>query len=496
MGFPYKAPPMEHQRRALKKAWKKKDFALFWEMGTGKTFTAINLAAGRYNQDKIDALLIICPTPIKLVWESELENWCPVDYKVQVLVAGRESQKQAKIFAKEKLDALKVLVVGIEALSQGKAWEVAKEFAVLNTTMMVADESSRLKNHKANRTKRAITIADHCAYRMILTGTPITQGVEDLFGQFQFLNPGILGTNSFVIFRRRYCVTRKIKIGEKIINGKLRQITVPKITGYIRLNDLFDRVRPYADVVKKEDVLDLPPKVYQRVVVEPTDEQLYLIDELKESFEVEHGGEILMAETILERLTRFQQIIGGHFPFNLEDGGFDVKPIEGKNPKLDALLEILDEIGDDTKVIIWTRFKPESRLIKSSISTQFGEEAIASFTGDDDEDSRKDAVKRFMHGNARFMISSPQLGGMGQTWTAATLVIYYSNSFSYEDRKQSEDRAHRKGQNESVTYIDIEANHHYDQIILKAIKTKQDVASMVDKNLAPDVAISLDEALP
>ena len=86
------------------------------------------------------------------------------------------------------------------------------------------------------------------------------------------------------------------------------------------------------------------------------------------------------------------------------------------------------------------------------------------------------------------MFSSPQLGGMGQTWTAATVVIYYSNSFSYEDRMQSEDRAHRKGQEHPVLYIDIEANHRYDKMILSAIRTKQDLAQFVDKELR-DVTI-------
>jgi SNF2 family DNA or RNA helicase len=81
------------------------------------------------------------------------------------------------------------------------------------------------------------------------------------------------------------------------------------------------------------------------------------------------------------------------------------------------------------------------------------------------------------------MVSNPAVGGMGQTWVVANTVIYYSNSFSYEDRRQSEDRAHRKGQTNKVTYIDIEADHEYDKMILKAITSKRSVAEYVDKHI-------------
>lgn len=469
MSHPYKLPPMDHQVRALKRAWRKNEFALFHEMGTGKTFTTINLAAARFLKGQVNSLIVICPTPIKMVWEEQLEEFCPVEYESFVLMAGKSSQKSAIEFGKSISDKLKVLVVGVEALSQGSANEVALSFAARNDCMIVCDESSRLKNGKASRTKKAIEIAQRCLFRVILTGTYVTQGIEDLYGQFAFLNPGILGCKSFFQFRNRYCV----------MGGFENR----KVIAYQNTDDLMKRIAPYIDIVKKHEVLDLPPKIYERMIVEPSPNQLKLIRDLKDTFEAEHLGDTLITETILERLTRFQQIIGGHFPFMEEPGLYKTKRIDGPNPKLDAMMGVIDDLPNDTKVIIWARFIPEAVLIRDSLAQVYGKNSVVTFIGMDDNESRKTAVRRFQHEDARFIISNPSLGGMGQTWTAATAVIYYSNSFSFEDRMQSEDRAHRKGQERSVTYIDIEANHAYDKMILKAIKNKSDIAKYVEENI-------------
>jgi SNF2 family DNA or RNA helicase len=470
----YAVTPMDHQVSGLRRAWKKTEFALFWEMGTGKTFTAINLAIGRYQKQQIDSLIVICPTPIKLVWEAELEKFCMTPYACHVLSAGKSSAEQLIYFTSHKYDALKVVIVGVEALSQGNAHTLVLNYARLNKCMVVADESSRLKNADAERTKRAIKIASECYFRMIMTGTPVTQGIHDLYGQFQFLNPKIIGCKSYFQFRNMYCVMGGFE-GRNII-------------GYQNTDDLMKRVSQFIDVVKKEDVLDLPPKVYERIIVEPTKQQLKAIESLKDTFEAQQEDKWLITETILERLTRFQQIIGGNFPFNEEEGGYGITALEGPNPKMDAVMNLIEELPYDSKVIIWARFVPEIELIRNSISKMFPNQVVT-FYGKDDDVQRKNSVQQFQDGNARFIVSNPQLGGMGQTWTAANTVIYYSNSFSYEDRKQSEDRAHRKGQTKSVTYIDVEVNHRYDKMILSAIRNKGDVAKFVDEKIAENQEI-------
>ena len=206
MNHKFPAPPMEHQTEGLRQAWKSPEFAWFWEMGTGKTFATIQLAVARYNTAKIEALIVICPTQIKLVRESELEKRAGVDYKAHVHGAGPKKKKKLEQFIDESVDCLKVLVVGVESLSQGNSWKLYVDFAMAHKVMTVADESSRLKNAQATRTKRAITVAEHSEFRLCLTGTPITQGLHDLFGQFMFLNPKIVGLRNFTQFKARYCL--------------------------------------------------------------------------------------------------------------------------------------------------------------------------------------------------------------------------------------------------------------------------------------------------
>ena len=245
-------------------------------------------------------------------------------------------------------------------------------------------------------------------------------------------------------------------------------------------------ISPYVDVVTKEDALpDLPPKVYQTIEVELTKEQKVAIEDLKQIMRTESEGKELTVNTVLERLTRYQQIIGGNFPFNDEEtGGYGVAPIPGKNPKLDALLELVEPLEGE-KVIIWARFRPELQAISERLASVYGKEAVAQFWGDISSQDRSAFTDLFQQRGSgpRFMVSNQSVGGMGQTWTAATVVVYFSNSFSYEDRMQSEDRAHRKGQENKVAYFDLVANHPADKMVVKALAKKGDVAGYVTSSL-------------
>lgn len=470
MSFPYKALPMRHQVRALKRAWPMRGFALFHAMGAGKTFAAINLAAARFMANQIDRVVIICPTPIKSVWSKEMAKWAPCDVDPFILESGMD--KILGRWISRQSSALRVLCVGVEALSQGKAPELAQMFARSGKTLTIVDESSKIKTPSATRTKRCIAIGKESEYRLILTGTPITQGMEDLFSQMQFLGDDILNCKSYFQFKNMYCV--------------LGGFENKSIIGYQRVEELMDLIRPYTDVVTKEEALpDLPPKVYQTVEVPLTKEQKAAMTDLKEIMRAECAGEELTVNTVLERLTRYQQIIGGFFPFNDEDsGGYGITQIPGKNPKINALLEVVEPLGAETKVIVWARFLPELRLIADSLEKEYGAGSVARFWGEISPEDRSKNTDAFQgRGGPRFMVSNQSVGGMGQTWTAATVVVYYSNSFSYEDRMQSEDRAHRKGQENKVFYIDLVADHPADRMVTKALAKKGTVAQYVTTGL-------------
>lgn len=436
----------------------------------GKTFTTIALAGHRYNHYQINAVLVIVPTPIKPVWEWEVDKMSPVPSVVHVHESGGNKATEAFIHKDYPL-ALKYLVIGVEALSQGKAHEFALAYVKRHDCLVVVDESSRIKNADAARTKKTIRCGDSADYRMILTGTPITQGLIDLFGQFRFLGEHIIGLKSFFVFRNMYCIMGGFQ-------GK-------KVLGYQREEELMDRLAPYVYQVKKEECLDLPDKVYRKLEVLPTKEQVLAMKELKDFFETEQNGDILTVSTVLDRMTRFQQILGGNFPFATEEGTFDVKPIEGKNPKMDAMLEDIEDLPKDAKVIIWARFRPEIDQISKRLRELYGEGSVIEYHGGVSESERKASIPRFQDKSheSRFFVANQQTAGMGITITVATYAYYYSNSFSLEQRLQSEDRNHRKGQTNKCTYIDIWCKADADLMIGKALKSKKDLATLVDEEL-------------
>lgn len=151
--------------------------------------------------------------------------------------------------------------------------------------------------------------------------------------------------------------------------------------------------------------------------------------------------------------------------------------IEIKDNRLNEMMECLAET--DEKAIIWSRFRYDVKRISAALAKEHGPRSVVTYFGDTSDDGRAEAIERFQNGDARFFVGNPQTGGYGITLTAATLVIYFANSFDLAVRMQSEDRAHRIGQNKHVTYIDLIAEGTIDEQIVKSLRSKMDIASVV-----------------
>jgi SNF2 family DNA or RNA helicase len=482
--FPEATPPMKHQLAALDHAWMKGGESWFHDPGLGKTYSTIALSSAYVMNGDITAILVICPTPIKYVWPEQFAQHAPtnVPYDFHVLVSG--GTKDYRKWTRQLDDKVPVLIVGIEALSQGKAHELVLDYCNSHEHVFCAvDESSRIKNHKSIRTAKVTGIGQACARKLILTGTPVTQGMEDLYAQFNFLDESILGMSSFFSYRNRYC-----RMGG--FEGR-------KIIGYKNTPELMGILEPYAHVVRKNDVLDLPPKVYTRRSVPPSAEQKRVYDELKDTFGTTLGDKELEVTTVLERMTRFQQIAGGFFPWKDEEGVQHIEPLL-VNPKLDAMMEELDSMPNDAKVIIWARFRPELDAIATALRKKYGDLSTVEFHGGISEDDRVDNVERFQYDGGedpldpvRFMVSNQQVGGMGQTWTAASYTFYFSNTFSYEDRVQSEDRNHGRlsAIDNHVTYVDFSVELAVEKTIQTALGRKTSLAGFVSKKLQGELEL-------
>ena len=459
--FKFKTTPFNHQKKAFYMSRDKKNFALLMEQGTGKTKVIIDTAAYLYANNKINTLVVIAPNGVHRNWLNKelpqhLPDWCP--YASEYYYSGMGKVHKEKFEkAMYAQDCLKVLSFNVECFVSKIAVGYMDKILLANDAMLVVDESSRIKRPGAKRTKIITKFSIRAKYRRIMTGTPVTKGPEDVYSQFKFLSPNILGYDSFYSFKARYCV----------MGGWENK----QIVSYQNVPELTKSIQGHSYRVLKKDCLDLPKKIYQRHPIELTKKQRELYKQLKKQFVTELKGETLTAPETITRLLRLQQIICGWFP--TED---KVLPIEDKNPRLEALNEILS--GISSKVIIWARFKADLKAIERAL----GNKAV-SYYGEVSNDARELAVERFQNDpQIQYFIGQPQSGGIGLTLTAAEYAIYYSNSFDLETRLQSEDRCHRIGTTTNVTYIDIEASKTIDGKIIKSLRNKKNLADTVNND--------------
>ena len=267
MAYKYKTKPFEHQRQALQSGGLKKVFAYLMEMGTGKTKVTIDDASCLYQQNKINLLIVIAPNSVYQNWREEINVHCPCETNVFMY-------KIDKNF-KPVDNKMNILLMNVEAFSHKSGVtfleSILKFFG--KKTMMVVDESTTIKNRTAKRTKSLIRLGQLASYRRILTGSPITKSPLDLFSQFEFLNPGLLGTDNFYVFRARYCVMNDI------VHESGKRISIPNY--YINLEDLEKQIKKNSYRVLKKDCLDLKPKVYVKRYVDLKPEQAEAYNDFK-----------------------------------------------------------------------------------------------------------------------------------------------------------------------------------------------------------------------
>ena len=467
MDYRFKTKPFKHQIKALEKSWSKQSWAWFMEMGTGKTKVCIDNIAMLYDRGKIKSALVIAPNGIKRNWRKELSVHMPdhVEYMDAVWVASPKKKEQIELMnVCQMSDKLQILIMNIEALSTGRGLDFARSFVLPGFCFMVIDESTTIKNHSARRTKNIMKISNLAKYRRIMTGSPVTKSPLDLYSQVEFLGPWLLEQSNYYAFRARYAIIQQRSVGSH---------SFQHVMGYQRLDELTAVLREFSTRILKSECLDLPDKLYTKRTVAMTPEQLKAYVEMKKSAITFFEENTMTAASVLTQMIRLHQITCGHV--KTDDG--EVRQL--KNNRIKELLQVLQE--SDGKVIIWAVYRHDIQTIEKEIANEYGREAVASYYGDTKDDIRQSIVDDFMDINSdlRFFVGNPKTGGYGLTLTCSHTVVYYSNDYSLEVRMQSEDRAHRIGQKDKVTYIDLIAEGTIDEKIVKALNNKIDLASKV-----------------
>jgi SNF2 family DNA or RNA helicase len=453
------------------------------EMGTGKTKVIIDEFGLREDAKDCRNLLVIAPAGVYRNWSNiEIPKHMAPELLERTIILVWETgggvgfKNRAEWFLRIQ-DRPRILVMNVEAFSVVQsAIGLASMFIGQRRTMVVIDESTKIKTPEAKRTASIINLSRKSYARRICSGLVAPRSPLDVFSQFNFLDQRILGFRSYFAFKARYAVTKNIGPPRNVIPGPGKKVRDRIITvGYRNEEELKDKIAPYSFRVLKDDCLDLPPKIYMEPRnVELTDQQRRILKELKTTAQAQlETGEYMSVKLKLEMLIRRHQVLCGKFVD--EDG----KEHEIPSLRLNALLEVLDEHSG--KAIIWSWFRHSIKEIVKVLEKEYGAQSVVSFYGDTSASDRVEASSRFQNDPAcRYIVANPQTGGMGNTWTEASLVVYYSNTWSLEDRLQSEDRAHRDGLTHPVTYVDLMCSEvPFEAKLIASLRKKLDLASII-----------------
>ena len=468
MKYKFKTKPYAHQLKALELSWDKKAYAYFMEMGTGKSKVLIDNVAMLYDKGKINGVLIVAPKGVYKNWySSEIPTHLPDHIeKVSVLWQAnitKQQQQNLDTLFKTGTD-LHILCMNVEALSTKKGVDFAYKFINSHDTMMAIDESTTIKNPEAKRTKSIVQLGVNAKYKRILTGSPVTKSPLDLYSQCSFLNENLLDHASYYSFRNRYAIMIDRNFG-----GRRVQI----VGSYQRLEELESKLKAFSYRVQKADCLDLPKKIFINRTVDLTPEQKSAYATMKSAALAQLKGKMATAPHVLTQLMRLHQITCGHL--KSDDGEIT----NFKHNRIEELIDVIDEM--EGKVIIWANYVHDIEQITKELQKEYGEGCVVQYYGKVSSEDRQTAIKKFQDpkSNVKYFIGNTQTGGYGITLTAASNVIYYSNSYDLEKRLQSEDRAHRIGQHKPVTYVDLIAEKTVDEKIIKALRKKINIASEV-----------------
>ena len=487
-----KTQGMTQQIEALRRMSGKKWFALFMEQGTGKTWSFLADAERYYAVGKIDAMFVLAPSGVHENWVlREIPMHMDCNYIAKFWQSGMGKRAFAQ-FEKDMLTPtepgeirpLRILTMNYEEMATSKqAFEFACKFMRATKCIFVLDESHKIKTpeSKSATTRKVMKAKPLAVARRIGSGTPMDKP-QDIFTQMQFLEDGLLGTDSFHAFMSEFAVLvdpvnpsresdwamrRQIKANPRlawaIIVAKDDDTGLPMYRNLDKLNKLLE---PHSYRVLKKDCLDLPPKQFTNHYFELTSEQRRAYTLLEEELRIETSDGRIKPIHALAKFGKLQQITSG---FVIVPGEDELRYIGEENPRMDAIMRRLEDFPG--KKIIWARFREEvaelkRRVIDAGIK-------MVEYHGGVKKGERNEAIEQFQNGDAQVMLGVQKAGGQGLTFTASNCTFFCSNEFSALARLQAEDRNHRIGTvGDSVLYIDLVARDTIDEAIARAHQFK------------------------
>lgn len=461
------SPLWNWQKEAIKQAENLPHFALLADPGVGKSRVTIELLVDKYKKEgKLLNTLILCPLVIVEQWRREWEKYSNVNPDHIIALTGTGQRKNMALDAIRydlNIGHSRIIIGNYECLYNEKTFSFFKSFVKI----LVCDESSRLKDTKAKRTKLTTMLADQSLYRYILSGTPVLNSQLDIFSQFRILDKGETFGKNYYAFRARYFYDKNASWkGSTHYFPDFR----PKESANAEIREL---IRPISIRVTKEDAIDLPDFIRQEIYVELSPKERCHYNQMKDSLITFLNDKACVAQMALTKCIRLQQLVSGFMKFD-DDSEKSFEDF----PKLKALKDLLEDIAPHHKVIVWCIYKRNYEDIKK-ICAGLGL-GVAELHG---AIANKDLeVQRFQSDSTcHVMIANPQSASLGINLTSAGYSIFYSRSFSLEHDLQAEARNYRGGSLEAghtkITRVDLIVKDSIDELVMIALKNKLATAS-------------------
>jgi len=444
----------QHQINAIGRA-RKGNLGIFHEPGCGKTCTALHIIR-HWVAKGCTKILVVCPISIiESAWLEDCATFTPERDIISVWDT-KPAERKRKLAEDHEIyvinfDQLKILFNEI----------VKKEFDVL-----IIDESSKLKNPNSEISKAVLALSGiHCRgsryicgkpipHRYLMSGTPAPNSYQEYWAQAKVITgPGnAVFSDNFYSFRGQYFYS--IPLGPVCKKWEFRKEMQ---------QEFMDKLSTIADVVRKQDAVDLPPQTHliRKVYLSDAEQKAY--DTLKKELVLRFGDQQILASNALTEIAKLRQLTSG---FAYTDNGF----IQTGTSKLNELKELLEEIGDN-QVIIWANFQYEISLLLKELP---GSAALWSQTPDCPQ-----VINDFKSDKFKYLIAHPASSAHGLTFTNCCYSVYFSMNYSYELMEQSINRTHRIGQTKPVTYYYLLVPESIDEAIYRAVHKKQKLSNSI-----------------
>ncbi len=444
-----KTNPFAHQVEAIDYIEKHEYVALFDEQGLGKTKIVLDAVCNNLKEGVIDGGVIICRKNLIQTWQEEIETH---SYLKSIILRGSPKEKGMKF-----MGFTHFYIINYESVI--RELERLKLFLGIRNMVIILDESHAIKNPESKTAKAVLQLSELAKKRIIVSGTPVANKPEDIWSQFYFLDGGELLGDDFKKFKNKYSIDLKA-------------------TNSVESNTAFKQLRALIEANsirrKKDDVLELPEKVYIDKYGDLAKVQGEMYKRLRDELyiEIENSeGEIILDESndLLKKLLRLTQIASNP---QLIDKSYSEEP--AKFPVLYSLVK--DIMEKQEKVIIWSCFVDNIKKLRRELQ-KYGAKVIY---GDIPIVKRNATLRQFKTDpNCRVLIANPAAAKEGLTLTVANNAIYLDRNFNLVDYLQSQDRIHRISQTRQCKIFKLIAKNTIDEYIDEILKRKNYLAGFV-----------------